>query len=50
MLTPEVALLIYVIRREGNPPIYTLRSSVWQLRGQQWQMLFHQATLTVEPQ
>jgi hypothetical protein len=50
LLTPVVALVTYVIRREAAPPVYTLRSSVWQLRGQQWQMVFHQATLTVEPQ
>ena len=49
LLSPNVALLTYVICREAVPPVHTLRSSVWQLRGEQWQMVFHQAMLTVEP-
>jgi len=49
LLAPDVALLTYVIRREATPPAYTLRSSVWQLRGDQWQMVFHQATPGIEP-
>jgi len=49
LLSPEVALMTYVIRREAAPPAHTLRSSVWRRRGEQWQMVFHQATLTAEP-
>jgi hypothetical protein len=45
-LAPTVALLTYLIRREASPPGYTLRSSVWQQRGADWQMVFHQATHT----
>jgi hypothetical protein len=47
LLAPSVALLTYVIRHEGSPPGYTLRSSIWQLRGEQWQMVFHQSTRTL---
>jgi hypothetical protein len=46
MLAPGVALLTYVIRHEASPPSYTLRSSVWQHRGERWQMVFHQSTRT----
>lgn len=49
-LGPQAALLTYFIRREATPPVFTLRSSVWQLRGQQWRMVFHQATPTPTPQ
>ncbi len=49
-LGPEAALLTYIIRLDATPPVFTLRSSVWQLRGQQWQMVFHQATLTPSPE
>jgi hypothetical protein len=50
LLAPQAALLTYVIRREASPPVYTLRSSVWQLRGERWFMVFHQATVTSEVQ
>jgi hypothetical protein len=49
LLAPQAALLTYVIRREASPPVYTLRSSVWQLRGERWLMVFHQATVTSKP-
>ena len=48
LLAPKVALLTYVIRREATPPVWTLRSSVWQLREGGWRMVFHQATVTTE--
>lgn len=50
LLSPEVGLITYVIRREGEPPVYSLRSSVWQLRGERWQLIFHQGTVTVAPE
>ena len=50
VLSPRVALLTYTIRREAVPPVYTLRSSVWKLRGERWQIVFHQGTLTTESQ
>lgn len=49
LLAPQAALLTYVIRREGAPPVHTLRSSVWQLQGECWRMVFHQGTVTSEP-
>lgn len=48
-LAPDAALLTYRLRRDGAPPVYTLRSSVWQRRGGVWQMVFHQATLSSVP-
>ncbi len=50
LLAPTVALLTYFIRYEATPPAYTLRSSVWQKRGEEWQMVFHQSTRTTEEQ
>jgi hypothetical protein len=50
LLAPSVALLTYVIRHETSPPGYTLRSSIWQLRSEQWQMIFHQSTRTLAEQ
>jgi hypothetical protein len=50
LFSPQVALPTYRIRDEVTPPAHTLRSSVWQLRGDRWQMVFHQATLTTAPQ
>jgi hypothetical protein len=46
MLAPQAALVTYRIHRHSDPPVYTLRSSVWQMIRGQWQMIFHQATLT----
>lgn len=44
-LAPDAALLTYRIHLHREPPVYTLRSSVWQRRGGQWKMVFHQATV-----
>ena len=49
LLSPGVALLTYRIYRHSVPPIHTLRSSIWRLHDGQWQMIFHQATLTSPP-
>ena len=46
LLAPNVALLTYRIHRHSAPPVHTLRSSIWQLHDRQWQMVFHQATIT----
>ena len=50
LLAPTVALLTYFIRFEAEPPVYTLRSSIWCSRGEGWQMVFHQSTRTTEEQ
>ena len=48
-LAPDVALLTDKICRHSQPPADTLRSSVWQSPSGQWQMVFHQATVTSAP-
>jgi hypothetical protein len=45
-LAPDVALLTYKSRRHSQPPVQTLRSSVWRRAKGRWQMVFHQATIT----
>jgi len=47
-LGPDVALLTYRIRLHQEPPVHTLRSSVWRRSGGEWRMVFHQATVTSE--
>jgi len=47
LLSSQVALVTYRAQRHGEPPVYTLRSSIWQQREGQWQMVFHQGTLAV---
>ena len=49
LLAPEVALLTYRIHRHAEPPVNTLRSSVWRQSDGQWQMVFHQATIAPAP-
>ena len=49
LLSPGIALLTYRICCDCAPPIHTLRSSIWRLHDGQWQMAFHQATLTSPP-
>lgn len=48
LLAPQTALLTYRACRHSEPPIYSLRSSVWQQRDGRWQMVFHQGTVTSE--
>lgn len=43
-LGPDAALLAYRIRRDGDPPVDTLRSSVWRREAGGWRMVFHQGT------
>jgi hypothetical protein len=45
LLAPHVALVTYRAHLHTEPPVYTLRSSIWQQRGGQWQMAFHQGTV-----
>jgi hypothetical protein len=45
LLAPDVALVTYRALRHTEPPVYTLRSSIWQQQGQEWRMVFHQGTV-----
>ena len=52
ILAPAVVLVTYRAVRQGTsdePPIYSLRSSIWKLIDGRWQMVFHQGTLSQEP-
>ena len=44
MLAPDVALLTYSALRHGDPPLRSLRCSVWEKKEDHWQMVFHQGT------
>lgn len=41
MLGPHAALVTYRIHRHSEPPVHTLRSSVWRMIDGRWQMVFH---------
>ncbi|MBN2389441.1 MAG: nuclear transport factor 2 family protein [Anaerolineae bacterium] len=46
-LSDTIAQLVYqcVISHDtDNEPVYSLRSSIWRLKGGQWKMVFHQGT------
>ncbi|CAN7676545.1 DUF4440 domain-containing protein [Acidovorax sp. LjRoot117] len=45
MLESHVALVTYKAVRQSHPSRLTLRSSIWQRRAEQWQMIFHQGTV-----
>lgn len=47
MLSQNIALVSYRAFRHSNPPVHSLRSSIWRETGGNWQMVFHQATLSV---
>jgi hypothetical protein len=52
LIATGVALVRYqAIQHDENEQVdsISLRSSVWVLRDNRWQMLFHQGTKTVEP-
>jgi len=49
LLAPNLALLQYVACRHSAIAAYSLRSSIWQLQGGHWRMLFHQDTPRTEP-
>jgi hypothetical protein len=49
MLSDSIALVTYRATRVTSPgesPVHSLRSSIWRLSNGQWQMVFHQGTLT----
>jgi hypothetical protein len=49
LLSDNIALVTYRATRTskaGERPVTTLRSSIWRLHDGQWQMVFHQGTLT----
>ncbi len=46
LLAPDVALATYQAIRYTEPPVHSLRSSIWKLRDGRWQLVFHQGTLT----
>jgi hypothetical protein len=51
VLAPGIVLVTYRVIRQGpsnEPPIHSLRSSIWKLIDDQWQMVFHQGTPTQE--
>jgi hypothetical protein len=49
LLAPNTALVTYRAHRHAQPPVYTLRSSIWQLQHGHWQMVFHQGTISSAP-
>ncbi len=51
LLSPCIALVTYRTMKQipGLPVTHTLRSSVWMLREDRWQMLFHQGTKIPQP-
>jgi hypothetical protein len=49
LLAPHVALVTYRAHRHTEPPLHTLRSSIWEHRQGRWQMVFHQGTSTSAP-
>jgi hypothetical protein len=52
LLGPGLALVTYrAVNHEPSRPElkHTLRSSIWRLKGGQWQMVFHQGTPTADP-
>lgn len=46
-LAPTVILVTYVAIQTGSSkeiPVSSLRSSLWKMKNDQWQMIFHQGT------
>ena len=44
LIAPGVVLATYRAIRHSEPPVESLRSSIWRQRGDRWQILFHQGT------
>jgi hypothetical protein len=44
LLAPHVALVTYRVYRNVQPTVESLRSSLWEQKHGQWQMVFHQGT------
>ena len=49
LLGSHTALVTYRACRHTEPPVHTLRSSIWQQLEGHWQMVFHQGTITSVP-
>jgi len=49
LLSPNTALVTYRAHRHSEPPIHTLRRSIWQLQQGYWKMVFHQGTISSAP-
>ena len=49
LLAPHLALVTYRAQRRSEPPVYTLRSSIWEQAQERWRVLFHQGTPTSAP-
>ena len=52
LLAPDMALVTYravFSDQEGEPEKHSLRSSIWKLADERWQMVFHQGTPTSNP-
>ena len=45
-LTEDTVQLLYRTERHVSPPVYCLRSSIWQCRHRRWTMVFHQSTVS----
>ena len=46
-LAPDVVLVTYRAVQQGDasePPVHSLRSSLWKFADGRWQMVFHQGT------
>jgi hypothetical protein len=48
LLAPDVVLATYRVLKHKDMK-YSLRSSIWKLNGDKWQMVFHQGTPAVAP-
>ena len=44
LVAPSVALVTFRAVRDGDPPVISLRSSLWTRNGSRWQLMFHQGT------
>jgi hypothetical protein len=45
LVASDVAMVTYRVIRHIDPPVSTLRSSMWVQKEGHWQMIFHQGTL-----
>jgi hypothetical protein len=46
LLSPTVALVTYTVARTAEgAEVHSRRCSVWQLDGEQWQVVYHQGTV-----
>ncbi len=45
MLSEAIGLVTYRVTRHSEPPLSTMRSSLWQQRDGVWQLVFHQGTV-----